>query len=149
MSDSSQEDEGAVVSGKYEWRARRAAQAPFLCALLVIFTFVLAVGANVFYGPAHSALAVGFITVALMPFYASYRYVLSPESVQVHGPLYYVEHRWSDFDGWRMSSDELRLVYKKKIWSSVLVLYAPRSIDEVVRYAQRYLPADRLEDRRL
>lgn len=141
--------ENAAKAGTYEWKARRAAESPFLCALLVIFTFVLAVGVNVFYGPPHAALAVGFLTVALIPFYASYRYVLGPETVQVHGPFYYVEYHWKDFDGWRLSDEELRLIYKRKVWSSVLVLYAPHSLDEVVQYVQRYLPADRLEDRRL
>lgn len=145
------EDPGTARTdrGGYEWRSRRAAESPFLCALLVIFTFVLAVGVNVYYGPPHAALAVGFLTVALIPFYASYRYVLSPETVQVHGPFYYVEYRWTDFDGWRLSEHELRLIYKRKVWSSVLVLYAPHSIDRVVQYVQRHLPADRLEDRRL
>ncbi len=139
----------ATEPGGYEWRARRAAESPFLTVLLVIFTFLLAVGVNVYYTPGHSALAVLFVTLALMPYYASYRYVLSGETVQVHGPFYYVEHQWSDFEGWRLSEDELRLIYKRKIWSSVLVLYAPHSMDEVVQYVQRYLPADRLEDRRL
>ena len=136
-------------AAQYEWTSRRAAGSPFLCALMLIFTFSLAVGVNVYYGPPHAALAVVVVTVALVPFYAKYRYVLSAESVQVHGPLYYNEYQWSAFEGWRLSDDELRLIFKRKIWSSVLVLYAPGRIDEVVQHVQRYLPADRLEDRRL
>ncbi len=142
-------DEGPARGRTYEWRARRAGDSPFLCALLILFEFVLAVGVNVYYSPPYAALAVVVVTAALIPFYASYRYVLSPDSVQVHGPLYYVEHEWTDFDGWRLSEDELRLVYKKKVWTSVLVLYAPERIDTVLQYVQRYLPSDRLEDRRL
>jgi hypothetical protein len=143
------EDAPEQKSPGCEWSARRAAESPFLCALLLLFTFSLAVGVNVYYGPGHAALAVIVLTVALVPFYAKYRYVLSPDSVQVHGPFYYTENRWSEFDGWRLGDDELRLIYKRKIWSSVLVLYAPDSIESVVQYVQRYLPADRLEDRRL
>lgn len=143
---------GDLQEGKQaglEWSSRRAGESPFLCALLLIFTFSLAVGVNVYYGPGHAALVVIVLSVALIPFYAKYRYVLSPDTVQVHGPFYYTENRWSDFDGWRLGDDELRLIYKRKIWSSVLVLFAPDRIAEVVQYVQRYLPADRLEDRRL
>jgi len=134
---------------KLVWSSRRAAEAPLLCALLVIFEFVLAVAVNMYYGPSYAALAVGFVTLALIPFYASYTYVLEPEVLQVHGPFYYVEYRWTEFESWRLSEGELRLVFKQPHRPSVLVLYAPHDMDQALQFVQRYLPSDKLEDRRL
>lgn len=120
------------------WRVRRARENPGLCLLLIAFEAALGYAVNMYYTQAHAAFAVVFITLALLPFYGSYRYELSPEKIKIFGPLYHAEHDWNEFESWRTFEDDLRLTFKDK--DSVLVLFAPRRLNDVVQYIQRHLP---------
>jgi len=131
------------------WRARRAAEQKGLCALVVIFELVLSAGVYAYYGLSYALLTFGIITLALIPFYASYHYVLRRDGLEVHGPFYYTPYEWAQFVGWRLSEDELRLVVKKGR-QSVVVLFAPDNMDAVVQFVQGSLPhINDDEDRRL
>jgi hypothetical protein len=99
----------------------------------------LAVGVYFYYGVYYAAFTAGFITLALIPFYASYRYVLRRDEIRVHGPFYYTPYKWTQFRYWRLSGDELRLVFKKGR-RSVLVLFAPHNMNQVVQFVQGSLP---------
>ena len=130
------------------WSARRAAEQKGLCALVAIFELVLSAGVYFYYGLSYALLTFGIITLALIPFYASYRYVLRRDGLEVHGPFYYTPYEWPQFAGWRLSDDELRLVVKKGR-QSVVVLFAPHNMDAVVQFVQGSLPRIVDEDRRL
>ena len=110
---------------------------------------VLTAGVYVhFENVSYALLTFGVITLALIPFYASYRYVLRRDGFEVHGPFYYVPYEWEQFEGWRLYEDELRLIFKKG-HRSVLVLYAPHNMEKVVAFVQGSLPRMTEEDRRL
>ncbi len=143
-----QQQDEAGTGDTLTWSARRAAEQPGLCVLVVIFNLLLAVGVYMYWGLYFALLTFGVITLALIPFYASYRYVLTREGFEVHGPFYYTPYQWNQFEGWRLSEDELRLVFKEGK-RSVLVLFAPQNMDEVVPYVQGSLPRMTEEDRRL
>ncbi len=142
------EPETAPRTEELTWRARRAAEQKGLCALVVIFELVLSAGVHFYYGLSYALLTFGIITLALIPFYASYRYVLRRDGLEVHGPFYYTPYEWPQFAGWRLSEDELRLVVKKGR-QSVVVLFAPQNMDAVVQFVQGSLPRITEEDRRL
>jgi len=142
--DTEQEDTGEELS----WSARRAAQQPGLTVLVAIFEVVLTAGVYFYYGTSYALLTFGVITLALIPFYASYRYVLRRDGFEVHGPFYYVPYEWKQFEGWRLYDNELRLIYEKGR-RSVLVLYAPDNMKDVVPFVQGCLPRMTEEDRRL
>jgi len=131
------------------WRVRRCRENPFLCLLVMIFQFVLALAVYIYHGPEYGAIVFVGLFIALLPFYGSYRYELSPDGLKVFGPAYYVEYPWTEFDGWRLYEEELRLIFNEKKSRSVLVLYAPRRIEQVLRYVQRCLPGIKPEDWRL
>ncbi|MEA3402065.1 MAG: hypothetical protein U9R79_12585 [Armatimonadota bacterium] len=122
------------------WSVRRANESPTLCLLLIVFEIALGVGVYEYYGPYYAGFAVLFITLALLPFYGSYRYELGADGLEVHGPFYYAAHEWKDFDGWKIYEDDLRLQFRGDGRPSVLVLYAPRRLDAVVQYVQGHLP---------
>lgn len=122
-----------------EWGVRRARENPGLCMLLIIFEIVLGAGVNTYYGHFYALFAVVFVTLALLPFYGSYRYVLTPEQIEVYGPMYCVTYEWEDFDAWRVYEEDLRLSFADGD-RTPLVLFAPRRVDEVIQYVQRYLP---------
>ncbi|MFO8078955.1 MAG: hypothetical protein R6V07_01495 [Armatimonadota bacterium] len=128
------------------WSARRAAEQPGLTVLVAIFEVVLSIGVYVYYGLSFALLTFGVITLALIPFYASYRYVLRRDGFEVHGPFYYTPYDWTQFEGWRLSDDELRLIFKKGR-RSVLVLFAPHNMQKVVQFVQGSLPRMGDEDR--
>ncbi len=131
------------------WRVRRCTHSVSLCLLVLIFQFVLALAVYIREGPVYAAIVLFFLFVALLPFYGAYRYVLSPEGLKVFGPLYYAEHEWDEFDGWRLYEADVRLHFKDKPRTAVLVLFAPGRVTQVLTYVQRYLPGISLEDRRL
>ncbi|MGC9317006.1 MAG: hypothetical protein ACP5KN_03090 [Armatimonadota bacterium] len=122
------------------WSVRRANESPTLCFLLIVFEIALGAGVYQHYGPFFAGFAVVFITLALLPFYGSYRYELSSDGLQVYGPLYYAEHEWKEFDGWKIYEDDLRLQFRGDRRPSVLVLYAPGRLDAVVQHVQGHLP---------
>lgn len=133
------------------WRVRRCTTNVFLCLLVLIFQALLALAVYIYHGPQYSALAFVGLFVALLPFYGAYRYRLTPEGLEVFGPLlYYVKYDWNAFDGWRLyKEEEVRLVLKRRRGTSVVVLFAPGRVTEVLRYVQRCLPMASLEERRL
>ncbi|MFW5866860.1 MAG: hypothetical protein ACOCX2_03525 [Armatimonadota bacterium] len=139
---------GAKASEELSWSARRAADQPGLTVLVAIFELVLSAGVYMYYGLSFALLTFGVITLALIPFYASFRYVLRRDGLEVHGPFYYTPYEWKQFEGWRLSDDDLRLIYKKRR-SSVLVLHAPHNMQKVVTFVQGSLPRMSEEDRRL
>jgi hypothetical protein len=142
------EREEARGGEELSWSARRAAEQPGLAVLVVLFELVLSLGVYLYYGLSFALLTFGVITLALIPFYACYRYVLRRDGLEVHGPFYYTPYQWTQFEGWRLSDDELRLIFKKGS-RSVLVLFAPDNINKVVQFVQGSLPRMTEEDRRL
>lgn len=145
----STEKKDAKGGEELSWSARRAAEQPALAVLVVIFELVLTLGVYVhFQNISYALLTFGIITLALIPFYASYRYVLRRDGLEVHGPFYYTPYQWTQFEGWRLNEDELRMVYKKGA-RSVLVLFAPHNMQKVVTFVQGSLPRMSEEDRRL
>lgn len=133
----------------FSWTVSRCIHNFFLCLLLILFQLVLTMGVYIKWGPYHAAFALVFLTIALMPFYGVYRYVLDADQLRVYGPLYYAAHSWKEFSGWRVYEDEVRLVFREKKGRSVLVLYAPGQTLQVITEVQRRLPPATLEDRRL
>jgi hypothetical protein len=130
------------------WSSRRAAEQPGLTVLVAIFELLLSVAVYMYYGLSFALLTFGVITLSLIPFYASHRYVLRRDGFEVHGPFYYTPYEWTQFEGWRLSEDELRLIFKKGR-RSVLVLFAPANMQKVVQFVQGSLPRMTDEDRRL
>ncbi|MGI5820292.1 MAG: hypothetical protein ACOX9R_19570 [Armatimonadota bacterium] len=129
----------ASAAEELSWSARRAAEQPALTVLVVIFELVLTAGVYIYYDLHYALLTFGVITLALIPYYARYRYVLRRDGFEVHGPFYYTPYEWTQFEGWRLSENELRLVFRKGR-RSVLVLFAPDNIDRVVQFVQGSLP---------
>lgn len=106
----------------------------------MIFEAVLTAGVYIhFDSTSYALLTFGVITLALIPYYASYRYVLRRDGLEVHGPFFYTPYEWTQFEGWRLSDKELRLIFKKG-YRSVLVLFAPKNINKVVQFVQGSLP---------
>jgi fatty acid desaturase len=141
---------GPTASEGYSWSARRAKEEPFLAALVVLFQLVLSLAVYIFYGLSFALLTFGVITLALIPFYAAYTYRLTRDTLQVQGPFYYTEYRWTEFDTWRLTEDEVRMTFKGQRKSRVLVLYAPHNVHDALQAVQRYMPRGSLEeDRRL
>lgn len=130
------------------WNARRAGEQPALAVLVAIFVLVLSAAVYLYYGMSFALLTFGVITLALIPFYASYGYVLRRDGLEIHGPFYYTPYEWTRFEGWRLNDDELRLIFKKGR-RSVLVLFAPHNMEKVVTFVQGSLPRVVDEDRRL
>ncbi|GEM_PF-6334339 len=128
------------------WKARRASEQKGLTALVVIFELVLSAGVYFYYGLSYALLTFGVITLALIPFYASYRYILRRDGLEIHGPFYFTPFDWKRFVGWRLSENELRLIPRK---GSVVVLFAPHNMNEVVQFVQGSLPRMTDDDRRL
>lgn len=135
-------------SEELSWSARRAAEQPTLGILVAIFLAVLTAGVYFYWGGSFAALTFGVIMLALVPFYASYRYVLRRDGLEIHGPFFYTPYEWTQFEGWRLSEDDLRLVSRKGR-RSVVVLFAPHNMDKVVQFVQGSLPRMTDEDRRL
>ncbi len=131
------------------WTVSRCVHNPFLCLLLIIFQIVLALAIYLRWGASYAALSLIFLTVALLPFYGVYRYVLDDDRVRAYGLLYSAEHSWTEFSGWRVYEDEVRLVFRKRWGRSVLVLYAPGRVEQVLIEVQRRLPPESPEDQRL
>jgi hypothetical protein len=107
---------------------------------------VLALAIYLRWGAYYAALSLIFLTVALLPFYGVYRYVLDDDRVRAYGLLYSAEHSWAEFSGWRVYENEIRLVFRKRWGRSVLVLYAPGRVEQVLIEVQRRLPSERPED---
>jgi len=131
------------------WRVRRAGHNVSLALLVFVFQVVLAIAVYVYHGPPYGLLVFLFLFVALLPFYGTYRYVLSSEGLEVFGPLYYAQYEWSRFDHWLLYEEDVRLHLKDRPRTDVVVLFAPGRVTAVLTYVQRHLPGVSPDERRL
>ena len=137
--------EGQTLS----WRVRRATHNVFLALLVLIFQVVLALAVYIYHGPPYGILVFLFLFVALLPFYGTYRYVLSEEGLEVFGPLYYARYEWKQFDHWLLYEEDVRLHLKDRPRTHVVVLFAPGRVTQVLTRVQRHLPGVSPDERRL
>ncbi len=131
------------------WRVRRASHNALLALLVLIFQVVLALAVYIYHGPPYGILVFLFLFVALLPFYGTYRYVLSEEGLEVFGPLYYARYEWKQFDHWLLYEEDVRLHLKDRPRTQVVVLFAPGRVTRVLTYVQRHLPGVSPDERRL
>jgi len=132
----------------FSWTVSRCVHNLFLCLLLILFQLVLGMAIYIRWGPYFAAYAMVFLTIALLPFYGVYRYVLDADHLRVYGPAYYARHSWREFSNWRVYEDELRLVFRRKQGRSVVVLYAPGRVEQIMTEVQRRMPPPSPDDLR-